>query len=295
MCSNQLRLWDAPAELSIMMGAICGDTAGSVYEWRNIRYKLDAAHLIADSAHYTDDTVLTCAVAKALSEALPTLPKDWMNAPEAEQTMSEAVKQELRRFGLCFPEAGYGSKFIDWLAAPDAEPYASWGNGSAMRVSYAGWIARTLEEAEKLGEITAAVTHNHPEGIKGAAVVAGCIFLLRQTGDKEAVRAYASRFYNLNFALDDIRHTYTFDASCQGSVPQAIVAFLEGSSFTDVISGAISIGGDSDTIAAIAASMAEVIHPIPEALLSDVTGRLDDPLLMAIAGAVAVARERYCG
>ena len=292
MCSNHLRLWDAPADLSIMMGAICGDTAGSVYEWRNIRYKLDAAHLIADGAHCTDDTVLTCAVARALSEALPTLPSNWMNAPEAAQVLSDAVKQELRRFGQHFPEAGYGSKFIDWLAAPDAAPYASWGNGSAMRVSYAGWIARTLEEAEKLGEITAAVTHNHPEGIKGAAVVAGCIFLLRQTGDKEAVRAYASRFYDLNFTLDDIRHTYTFDASCQGSVPQAIVAFLEGSSFTDAISGAISIGGDSDTIAAIAASMAEVIYPIPEALLSDVTGRLDPFLLESVNKAVAFALNR---
>lgn len=295
MCVNPtLRLWADPGrtDLSIMMGAACGDTAGSIYEWRNIRYKLDDAHLISEGAHYTDDTVLTCAVAYALAEALAELPEDWMNAPEAEQTVSAAVQRELLRFGRDFPAAGYGGKFVDWLMSTDPQPYGSWGNGSAMRVSYAGWVAKSLEEAERLAEISAAVTHNHPEGVKGAAVVAGCIFLLRQTGDKEAVRAYAGRAYDLNFALSEIRDTYTFNASCQGSVPQAIVAFLEADDFADAISGAISIGGDSDTIAAIAASLAEVIYPIPEAMLADVTGRMDDPLLAAIAQAVEFARSR---
>ncbi|MBQ2953793.1 MAG: ADP-ribosylglycohydrolase family protein [Clostridia bacterium] len=295
MCVNPtLRAWADPSrtDLTVMMGVACGDTAGSIYELRNIRYRLDDAHLIAEGAHYTDDTVLSCAVARGLHAGLAHLPQDWMAAPEAEQVLTDAVRLELRRFGQRFPAAGYGSKFCDWMMSDDPQPYGSWGNGSAMRVSYAGWVARTLEEAEKLGEISAAVTHNHPEGVKGAAVVAGCIFLLRQTGDKEAVRAYAGRHYDLNFTLNEIRDTYTFNASCQGSVPQAIVAFLEAADFTDAISGAISIGGDSDTIAAIAASLAEVIYPIPAEMLEEVTGRMDDPLLAAIAGAVEFARNR---
>ena len=178
------------------------------------------------------------------------------------------------------------------LKNDDPQPYGSWGNGSAMRASPAGWLARTLEEAEALAEITALPTHDHPEGVKGAACVAGCVFLLRQAADKEAVRAYAGRFYDLNFTLREIRDTYTFNASCQGSVPQAIVAFLEADDFADAISGAISIGGDSDTIAAIAASLAEVIYPIPDGIREAVTGRMDGMLLEAIAGAAEFARGR---
>ena len=161
-----------------------------------------------------------------------------------------------------------------------------------MRASYAGWAALTLEEAEKLGEISAKVTHNHPEGIKGAKVTAGCIFMLRNGADKEAVREYAGRFYDLNFTLDEIRGSYHFDVSCAGSVPQAINAFLEGTSFTDVIANAISIGGDSDTIAAIAGSIAEVIYPIPQGLRGRVIDRMDKFLLNTIAEAVDFVMQR---
>ncbi len=295
MCSNPtLRLWADPerTDLSVMMGAACGDMAGSIYEWRNIRYKLDEAHLIAPGAHYTDDTVLTCAVAAALHEGLSRLPESWLGDAAVEETLQETVQAQLRHFGHSFPAAGYGGKFCDWLLAKDPQPYGSWGNGSAMRVSCAGWVARTLEEAEKLAEISARVTHDHPEGIKGAVVIAGCVWLLRQTADKEAVRTYASRFYDLNFTLDEIRDTYTFNASCMGSVPQAIVAFLEADSFVDALAGAISIGGDSDTIAAITGSMAEVIYPIPQTILDDVTSRLPEPLLSSLHAAVAFARSR---
>ncbi len=155
-----------------------------------------------------------------------------------------------------------------------------------MRASYAGWAAESPEEAEKLGEISARVTHDHPEGIKGAVAVAGCIYRLRVGASKEDVRAYASRFYDLNFTLDDIRERYTFDVSCAGSVPQAIEAFLEGGSFTGVISNAISIGGDSDTIAAIAGSIAEAFYPIPQTLRGEMLDRLDPFLLDTIADSI---------
>lgn len=286
------RYWDAPDGLSVMMGAACGDVAGSIYEWRNIRYRLDEAHLLSDAARFTDDTAMTCGVADGLRLGLSQLPGDWMNAPGADSVLSAAVQQRMRFFGLTYPHAGYGSKFNAWLHADDPQPYNSWGNGSAMRVSPAGWFARTLEEAERLAEISANVTHNHPEGVKGAVAVAGSIFLLRQGGGKEAVRSYVSRFYDLNFTLDGIRDTYTFDASCMGSVPQAIVAFLEGSSFANTLSGAISIGGDSDTIAAIAGSLAEVIYPIPPALLSGVTDRLPEPVREALSAAAQFALDR---
>ena len=155
-----------------------------------------------------------------------------------------------------------------------------------MRASYAGWAAESPEEAEKLGEISARVTHDHPEGIKGAVAVAGCIYRLRVGASKEDVRAYASRFYDLNFTLDDIRERYTFDVSCAGSVPQAIEAFLEGGSFTGVISNAISIGGDSDTLAAIAGSIAEAFYPIPQTLRGEMLDRLDPFLLDTIADSI---------
>ena len=190
--------------------------------------------------------------------------------------------RSLKTYGRRFPRAGYGGSFRRWLASESSEPYNSWGNGSAMRVSFAGWAARSLEEAEVLAELSAAVTHNHPEGVKGAKAVAGSIYLLRSGGTKEDVRQYAGRYYDLGFTLDEIRAAYTFDVSCQGSVPQAIVAFLTGESFADVVAEAISIGGDSDTLAAMAGSIAEVIYPIPAELLDRVAARLAPELRKVI-------------
>ena len=204
----------------------------------------------------------------------------------------ESVQREMQLFGQRYPRAGYGGRFRRWLASADSKPYGSWGNGSAMRASYAGWAAESLAEAEKLGEISAKVTHDHPEGIKGAVAVAGCIYKLRERASKDDVRAYANQFYDLNFTLDDIRERYTFDVSCAGSVPQAITAFLEGKDFADVISNAISIGGDSDTIAAIAGGIAEACYPIPQALRGEMLDRLDSFLLNAIADAVDVFVKR---
>lgn len=153
-------------------------------------------------------------------------------------------------------------------------------------------MARSLAEAERLGAISAKVTHNHPEGIKGAVAIAGCIFRLRSSATKQDIAEYAGRFYDLDFTLDDIREAYAFDVSCAGSVPQAIRAFLEGGSFGDVISCAISIGGDSDTIAAIAGSMAEVIYPIAQDLRGSVLDRLDPCLRHTIADAVDFTYHR---
>lgn len=161
-----------------------------------------------------------------------------------------------------------------------------------MRASYAGWIEQSLDEAEYLGEMSAKVTHNHSEGIKGAKVVAGSILILKSGGSKQDVKKYASELYDIDFTLDEIRENYYFDVSCQGSVPQAIVAFLEEKDFFDVISKAISIGGDSDTIAAIAGSMAEVINPIPQEFRGQVIDKLDDNLTKIL---IEVIDFVYCG
>ena len=266
-------------KFTMMMGAVCGDVAGSVYERYNITHFPDKSNMIQPMAEPTDDSIMTMAVAKGLSAALDVLGKNWMSNPGHleihREIISEYVVEALRMFGRTYPYARYGGTFRRWLRDPDPRPYNSWGNGSAMRVSFAGWAGRTLEEAELLAEISAAVTHDHPEGIKGAKVVAGIIYLLRDGKSKEEVRAYASQYYDLNFTIEQIRPGYSFDVSCQGSVPQAIVAFLEGEDFVDVMARAIWLGGDSDTIAAIACSMAEAIYPIPQKLLDQVTNKLD--------------------
>ncbi|MGN1141067.1 MAG: ADP-ribosylglycohydrolase family protein [Oliverpabstia sp.] len=286
--------WGNDSVYTSMIGAACGDVAGSFYEWNNIKYKLDIEQLIHPSAKFTDDTVMTCAVANGIRTGLSQLPQNWINEPNAETVLLSSIQNSLLCYGRKYPNVGYGGSFRRWLRSSDPKPYNSYGNGSAMRASYAGWVALSLEEAEKLGELSAKVTHNHPDGIKGAVVVAGCIFNLRNGATKQEIYEYASKFYDLNFMLDEIREKYSFDVSCSGSVPQAIKAFLEGENFADVISCAISIGGDSDTIAAIAGSIAEVIYPIPQGLRGRVIDRMDKYLLNTIVEAVDFAQlERF--
>ena len=284
--------WGNDRVPTMLLGAVCGDMAGSPYDRLNIKYRPDEDTLVMGDEHFTDDTVMTLAVAEGIRLGLSRLPLDWMDAPEAEAVLFCAIRDAMRRYGRDYPHAEYGGLFQNWLRDPDPQPYNSWGNGSAMRVSYAGWVARSLEEAEKLAEISAKVTHDHPDGIKGAVVIAGIIFQLRNGASKDDIFYYASRFYDVDFCLEDIQDEYYFDASCMGSVPHAIVAFLEGESFTDVISGALSIGGDSDTIAAMAGSMAEVIYPIPQALRGRVIDRLDSFLKDTIIEAVDFAYTR---
>ncbi len=275
-----------------MFGAICGDTLGSTYEWYNVKYCPTAEELLTRPSRFTDDFVMTCAVADGLKNALSEIGAVTVTDDSFNEMIKREITKSLVTFGRKYPNAGYGDSFYNWLLSEVHEPYNSWGNGAAMRVSYAGWIARTLDEAERFGELSAAVTHNYLEGIKAAKVIAGSIFILKIGGKKADVTEYVKMYYDINFTLDDIRADYRFDVSCQGSVPQAIVAFIEGENYVDVVSRAISIGGDSDTIAAIAGSLAEVIYPIPEDILTFVKSKLDAFLLNSITEAAAFVSKR---
>ena len=227
-----------------MLGAIIGDIVGSVYEWNNIKTK--DFPLLSPKAQFTDDTVMTVAVAKALLSAGKDIPK----------FQTELVK-DMRELGRRYPDAGYGGRFSHWLTERDPKPYNSFGNGSAMRVSPCPMIADSLEETEQLAEASAAVTHNHPEGIKGAKAIASAIWLARSGADKEEIREHIrTNYYPLKESLDEIRPGYRFNETCQGSVPQAIQAFLESADFEDALRNAISIGGDSDTIADMTGAIA---------------------------------------
>lgn len=292
MINEKYRITEDDAIFTTLLGAACGDITGSVYERRNIKRKIDIDEMISGGERFTDDTVMTCAVAEGIRRGLLLLPDDWICVPKAEHTIAREIIRSMQEYGREYPEAGYGASFMDWIFSIDPEPYGSFGNGSAMRVSFAGWAAQTLEEAEKLAEISASVTHDHEDGIKGAKVVAGIIFLLRNGADKNDVYRYAMSFYDVSFSLDEIRAEYGFDVSCKGSVPQAIRAFLEGKSFADVISNAISIGGDSDTIAAIAGSMAEVIYPMPNILYKKTVAKLDRFLKSSIMSSARFLAER---
>lgn len=270
---------------SWLVGAAAGDISGSIYEHHNIKRKIRENMLCTPYCRFTDDTVLTCAVAKGIMNGISGMNDDWYRIESKRKKVRESIQHSVREYGRHYPSAGYGGRFMRWLLDPNPTPYGSWGNGSAMRVSYAGWAAKSLEEAEVLAELSAEITHNHPDGINGAKAVAGSVFLLKKGGTKEDVRDYVSQYYSLDFTLDEIRRDYKFDVSCRGSVPQAVEAFLEGKSFGDVISGAISIGGDSDTIAAIAGSIAEVIYPLSQELRGRVIDKLDSFLISTIVSA----------
>ena len=232
-----------------MFGAIIGDIVGSRFEFDNCKSK--EFELFTNTCDYTDDTVMTLAVAKAL------LPYETI-------TDMDSFKQELVRVmhevGMPHPHCGYGGRFCTWMMKNYTEPYGSYGNGSAMRVSPVAWFAGSLDECEKLAAATAEVTHNHPEGIKGAVAVAGAIYLARTGHSMAEIREYAERYYHINFTLDEIRPDYDFVETCQGSVPQALEAFFESTGFEDAIRNAVSIGGDSDTIADMAGAIAEAYY-----------------------------------
>ena len=258
----------------LMTGALMGDVAGSWYEWHNIKEK--PAELILERDRFTDDSVLTYAVAEGILQGLAQIDRSRLGEDAAAQErLKRAISGEIRDFALRYPDAGYGSRFLAWARSGSLEPYGSWGNGSAMRASFAGWVAESLEEAILLARLSAEVTHNHPEGIKGAETIAAGIYLLRQGGGKEAVREYAASQYPMDFTLDGIRPSYAFDVSCQGSVPVAVEAFWEGETFEEVIRLAISVGGDSDTLAAMAGSLAEACMEPPSSLRQRALDKLD--------------------
>ena len=248
-----------------LLGAVIGDISGSWYEFRG--YKQRPATLVTQRDFFTDDSVLTLAVAEGMMNGFEKVDRARLQDEDVQAAFRLEIVKSICEFAHRYPDAGYGNTFIRWYA--DAyerqvyEPYNSWGNGSAMRVSFAGWAAQSLEEALLLGKLSAEVTHNHPEGIKGAQAIAAGIYLLRSGKSKADVREYLSQMYDLNFTLDEIRPSYHFEVSCQKSVPQAINAFLEAEDFEDTLKNALSIGGDADTLAAMAGSLAEACYPIP--------------------------------
>ena len=241
-----------------MIGAIIGDIIGSPYEFDHNNIKTTKFPLFSKKSYFTDDTVMTLAVAEAL-----------MNAYGDEQALEEELIACMQHYGRKYPHAGYGVNFGRWLHEEDPQPYNSFGNGSAMRVAPVAWLYNDLRTVEYYAMLTARVTHDHPEGIKGAQAVAAAIYLARKGCSKEYIREYISGryFYNFDRTCDKIRPTYRHVESCQETVPEALTAFFEGNSFEEVVRLAVSLGGDSDTLTAIAASVAEAYHGIPRRIL----------------------------
>lgn len=261
-----------------MLGAIIGDIAGSRFEWDN--HKSKDFELLTYRCFFTDDTVMTLAVAKAIIASKGNF-----------DNIGKNVVKYMQKYGRKYPDAGYGGRFTNWLYSEKPQPYNSYGNGSAMRVSACGFVAKSLDEAIKLSRLVTEPTHNHPEGLKGAEATAVAIYLARTGKSIIEIRDYINdHYYKLNFTLDGIRESYTFDVSCQGSVPQALMAFFESDSFEDTIRNAISIGGDSDTIAAIAGSVAEAYYGIPADIRNHALTYLDKDLLK-----ILTEFESMCG
>ena len=254
------------------LGALVGDTIGSVYEINNI--KTTQFPLFSNCSSFTDDSVMTMAIA------------DWLaNTDRSEEQQIEMMV----KWGTQYPDADYGGGFWHWLFCPKGQidfngndsyhraPYYSWGNGSAMRCSACGWAANTMEEAIALGRQSAIVSHNHPEGLRGAEATAAAIFLARQGAEKEQIRSFIEErfYYDLHMDCDEIRPKYGWEASCQGTVPPAIVSFLDSWDFESAIRLAISLGGDSDTLACITGGIAQAYYKeIPESIITEMRNRL---------------------
>ena len=254
-----------------MLGAILGDIVGSPYEFDQGEKIKDFGPLFLSWSKFTDDSVMTVAVAEALLNV----------GPDADaHEISKEVSSCMRKWGRYYPYAGYGGRFVQWLQSPDMPAYGSFGNGSAMRVSSAGWLYDSLPRTLEIARATAEVTHNHPEGIKGAQATAAAIFLSRTGKSKEEIKKYiVDNFgYDLSRTLDEIRPSYHHVESCQETVPEAITAFLEGTDFEDVVRCAVSLGGDCDTLTCIAASIAEAFYGIPDDLKQETLARIPDEM-----------------
>ena len=260
-----------------MIGAILGDIVGSPYEFDNIKTK--EFPLFSAQCIFTDDSVMTLAVADALMQ--------YGRQGGADRFRALLI-DTMHRYGARYPDVGYGGRFYRWVTDPACTaPYNSYGNGSAMRVSAVGWFADSLEEALLLAEVSAAVTHNHPEGIAGAVATAGAVYLAKTGASREELREFVSRYYDLDFTLDEIRPRYAFTERCADTVPQAMQAFFESDGFEDAIRLAVSIGGDSDTLAAITGGVAEAFYGIPAHLRTTALAYLDVPLRKTAASFAA--------
>ena len=247
-----------------IIGAICGDIIGSTREFNPIKTK--DFKLYTKKSTFTDDTIMTLAIAKWLCE---------------DKDSKDVLIKNLKYFGNKYPNAGYGGRFAGWLIDDSPEPYGSWANGSAMRVSPCAWVAESLEEANDLAYKSAIVTHDHLEGIKGALATSDAIYLARIGANKDEIREHIEvRYdYDLNRSVDEIRPFYSFDVSCAGSVPESIICFLDAKDFEDTIRNAVSLGGDADTQAAIAGSIAGAYYDIPKNIAYKAIHRLDYDLL----------------
>ena len=254
-----------------MYGAILGDIIGSPYEF-DMGDKRKTFPLFSPRSQFTDDTVMTLAVAEA-----------FMDAP-TEEDLRPYLIRAMQEYGHRYPHAGYGLRFRSWLESRDPKPYHSFGNGSAMRVSALGWLYEDLPTVRKMARISAEPTHDHPEGIKGAEATASAIYLARTGHTKAQIRDYITENfgYDLSRTCDQIRPNYHHVESCQETVPEAITAFLEGESFEDVIRTAVSLGGDCDTLTCIAGSMAEAFYGVPEDLRRECEARLPQDLLQIL-------------
>lgn len=260
-----------------MIGAIVGDIVGSRFEWRNCKSK--DFELFSEGCAFTDDTVMTLAVCDALL---------YCNGDFSK--LGEQTVRSMRAIGRRYLDCGYGETFLRWLENPNPRPYRSWGNGAAMRVSGCAYVGKTLDQVTELSRTVTEVTHNHPEGIKGAEAVAVATFLARSGTSKSSIQEHICQYYYpIDFSLDDIRAEYCFDVSCQGSVPQALQAFFEADSFEDAIRNAVSIGGDSDTIASIAGSVAGAYYDVPTNIRQQALEFLDSRLLKILE----VFEQRY--
>ena len=249
-----------------MLGAIIGDIAGSRFELKNNKNK--EFEIFHSDCECTDDSIMSLAIAKAIIES-----------QEGFEDLSEKAIFYMKEIGRSYPHCGYGGFFRIWLYTDAKGPYNSYGNGAAMRVSACGFAGNDLEEVKSLARKVTEVTHNHPEGIKGAEATAVAIYLARTGHTIPEIRDYIdANYYPMNFTLDEIRPRYAFSESCQGTVPQAITAFLESKSFEDAIRNAISIGGDSDTIGAITGGIAEAYYGIPEEMRAKAIEYLDERL-----------------
>ena len=242
-----------------MIGAIIGDVIGSFYEGKIKKAKSKNFELFTPYSICTDDTIMTIAVGQAL-----------VNTYQEKEILiiqKELIK-EMQKFGQIYPYSRYGKQFSHWLREENPKPYNSFGNGSGMRVSSVAWLYDNLEDINKYAEITASVSHNHPEGIKGACAIASAIYLARQNKTKEEIKKYIEDKFKYTFEpISEIRKWHTFNETCQVTVPIAIQAFLEGKDFEDVLINAIYVGGDTDTIACMACSIAEAYYKIPDKFL----------------------------
>lgn len=253
-----------------MYGALLGDIIGSPFEFDRGNKSKDF-EMFNDKVGFTDDSVMSVAVAQALVDTLG----------ENDDVVRNALIASMQKWGHKYPNAGYGNRFIGWLMENDPKPYGSFGNGSAMRVSAVGWLYDSLEETRKYARLSAEVTHNHPEGIKGAEVTAAAIYLGRNGSSKDEIRDYVvNEFgYDLSRSCDEIRPTYHHVESCQETVPEAITAFLEGEDFEDVIRTAVSLGGDCDTLTCIAGSIAEAYYGVSEEMKAKCKSYLDEEMI----------------